>query len=230
MTKSLMGVTGIGMILTLVGTLDSPLRAQTPRISLCDAPAVLPRDTVLSNYSPALCFEYSDLQPQVYTLKAWLLETQTGSFFCGSCPAGPPTECARSHCFPPRFAAPDSRHQNRSLFLPRWRWASGPARRHGATECGDLLAPLSLQGSAPDDHQCSGAGDVWRIVPDRNAECGEHHSGELDPPLFGDACLQSEPAHPSAELLSHGQRPHGHRPRQRESMPAGALPPFHPEQ
>jgi hypothetical protein len=44
----------------------------------------LPRNTPLPNYSPVLCFEYSGLPTGTYTLRTWLLETQTGSFLKAS--------------------------------------------------------------------------------------------------------------------------------------------------
>ena len=56
--------------------------AQAPTISFCDAPVVLPRGQGLNTYSPALCFEYGNLQREVHTLKVFLLET--GQFNCAS--------------------------------------------------------------------------------------------------------------------------------------------------
>ncbi len=50
-----------------------PLHAQTPSIRFCDLPTTLPRNTPLSTYSPEVCFEYSGLGQDTYTLKAWLL-------------------------------------------------------------------------------------------------------------------------------------------------------------
>src|SRR5690349_1723463 len=48
---------------------------QAPAIAFCDVPNPLPRNTGLATYSPVLCFEYSGLGQDIYTLKAWLLET-----------------------------------------------------------------------------------------------------------------------------------------------------------
>ena len=56
--------------------------AQVGSVSFCDVPTVLPRQTPLLNYSPALCFQYSGLEPGTYTLRVWLLET--GNFLCAS--------------------------------------------------------------------------------------------------------------------------------------------------
>jgi len=63
-------------------TMGSPLLAQSPGLGFCDIPTVLPRNTPLASYSPVVCFQYGNLQPGIYTLKSWLLET--GSFFCAS--------------------------------------------------------------------------------------------------------------------------------------------------
>lgn len=63
------------------------LPAQSASIGFCDVPMVLPRNTPLGNYSPELCFQYSALTSgasSVYTLKVWLQETETGSFFHAS--------------------------------------------------------------------------------------------------------------------------------------------------
>lgn len=60
----------------------SPSLAQSPAIGFCDVPTVLPRATPLAAYSPVLCFQYSNLQSGVYTLKTWLLET--AGFNCAS--------------------------------------------------------------------------------------------------------------------------------------------------
>ena len=53
-------------------------------LSLCAAPATLPKGLGLGSYSPALCFQYSELGAQTYTLSVWLLETQTGNYDCAS--------------------------------------------------------------------------------------------------------------------------------------------------
>jgi hypothetical protein len=55
-----------------------------PPLSLCAAPVALPAGLGLGSYSPALCFQYSGLQAQAYTLSVWLLETQTGNYDCAS--------------------------------------------------------------------------------------------------------------------------------------------------
>src|SRR3954463_5763343 len=63
----------------------TPLLAQSTSLGFCDVPTVLPRNTPLASYSPALCFQYSGLQTGVYTLKAWLLETDTSpNLLCAS--------------------------------------------------------------------------------------------------------------------------------------------------
>ncbi|HEX3553852.1 MAG TPA: galactose oxidase-like domain-containing protein [Thermoanaerobaculia bacterium] len=60
--------------------MGNPLLSQS--LSFCDVPTVVPRNTPLANYSPALCLQYSGLSAGVYTLRAWLLETS--NFFCAS--------------------------------------------------------------------------------------------------------------------------------------------------
>jgi hypothetical protein len=62
--------------------LGHPLLAQGPSLGFCDVPTVLSRNTPLASFSPVLCFQYGGLQPGVYTLRVWLLET--GNFFCAS--------------------------------------------------------------------------------------------------------------------------------------------------
>jgi hypothetical protein len=56
-------------------TMGSPLLAQSASVGFCDVPTALPRNTPLATYSPVLCFQYSNLQSGVYSLKVWLLET-----------------------------------------------------------------------------------------------------------------------------------------------------------
>ncbi len=72
--------------LALLGILatGSPLQAQSASVGFCDVPTALPRNTPLVSYSPVLCFQYSSLQSDVYTLRVWLLETATGSFLHAS--------------------------------------------------------------------------------------------------------------------------------------------------
>jgi len=60
----------------------TPLLAQSTSLGFCDVPTVLPRNTPLATYSPAICFQYSGLQTGIYTLNVWLLET--GGFNCAS--------------------------------------------------------------------------------------------------------------------------------------------------
>ena len=55
-----------------------------PSLSFCGAPTTLPANLGLGNYSPEVCFQYSGLAAQVYTLSVWLLETQTGAYYCAS--------------------------------------------------------------------------------------------------------------------------------------------------
>lgn len=57
-------------------------RAQDETISICAAPPVLPRDQPLTNYSPALCFDYSGLKQESYSLRVFLLERS--QFNCAS--------------------------------------------------------------------------------------------------------------------------------------------------
>jgi len=59
-------------------------QAQTETVRFCDVPTTLPRGTPLPNYSPVLCFEYGNLRREMYSLKAYLLETTSGNFFCAS--------------------------------------------------------------------------------------------------------------------------------------------------
>ncbi|HSO73322.1 MAG TPA: hypothetical protein VLU47_00670, partial [Blastocatellia bacterium] len=77
---------------SIVGTHSNS--APVISISFCDAPTVVPNNTGLPNYSPALCFDYSGLQPGLYTLKAYLLQWNTDPMMppCGSnqwCGDGP---------------------------------------------------------------------------------------------------------------------------------------------
>jgi hypothetical protein len=58
--------------------------APSAPLSLCDAPVTLPEDLGLGSYLPALCFQYNGLQALTYTLSVWLLETQTGNYYCAS--------------------------------------------------------------------------------------------------------------------------------------------------
>jgi hypothetical protein len=85
-------------------TMGSPLLAQSPSLGFCDIPTALPRNTPLASYSPVVCFQYGNLQPGIYTLKSWLLET--GSSTTNRPPvlnpignrtgaAGQPLECPR---------------------------------------------------------------------------------------------------------------------------------------
>src|SRR3954462_12310525 len=74
-----------GVALLYALALGPPLLAQSTSLGFCDVPTVLPRNTPLASYSPALCFQYSGLQTGVYTLKAWLLETDTSpNLLCAS--------------------------------------------------------------------------------------------------------------------------------------------------
>jgi hypothetical protein len=52
-----------------------PAHPVAPAISFCEAPTVLPKNTGLSTYSPALCFQYSGLTAETYTLRAYLLQS-----------------------------------------------------------------------------------------------------------------------------------------------------------
>jgi FG-GAP-like repeat len=77
----------LGVLLVLSGLEMAPApKAQAISISICDVPSTVPRNTPLSSYSPVTCFAYSGLGQELYTLKAWLLETDPDAcnFCCGS--------------------------------------------------------------------------------------------------------------------------------------------------
>lgn len=72
---------GVAALFAVVG-FAAPVSPQAATIGFCDAPTVLPRNTPLASYSPAVCFTYSNLGTGLYTLKAYLLET--AQHFCAS--------------------------------------------------------------------------------------------------------------------------------------------------
>jgi Domain of unknown function (DUF1929)/Calx-beta domain len=73
-----------GALLLLAASM--PLHAQTPAVGFCDAPTVVPNHTVLPDYSPLLCFQYSGLQTGAYRIQVHLLQWKEppGMPPCGS--------------------------------------------------------------------------------------------------------------------------------------------------
>ncbi|HEV7670457.1 MAG TPA: galactose oxidase-like domain-containing protein [Thermoanaerobaculia bacterium] len=74
----------VSLALLCAFALTAPWPARSATLGFCDIPTALPRDTPLVNYSPVVCFQYGALTPGTYTLKSWLLETETGTFNCAS--------------------------------------------------------------------------------------------------------------------------------------------------
>src|SRR5262245_1696327 len=76
---------GAALILSVFSmTRPGHLKTQSESVRFCDVPTTLPMNTQLPDYSPVLCFEYSGLRREAYSLKAYLLETTSGNFFCAS--------------------------------------------------------------------------------------------------------------------------------------------------
>ena len=63
---------------------DQISASAAPSLHFCAAPAVLPSDTPISTYSPPICIAYDGLEAQKYTVKVFLLERQTGRYYCAS--------------------------------------------------------------------------------------------------------------------------------------------------
>lgn len=70
----------VGIAAAIVAVFTVTARAET--LSFVTVPEILPRGLKLKNYSPLVWVELGELQPQVYTLKYWLL-TPT-SYDCAS--------------------------------------------------------------------------------------------------------------------------------------------------
>lgn len=68
-------------------TLVPQAGAQGPTITFVSVPTVVPRNTPAPNYSPLVSLHYEGLAAQTYTLKVFLLETQTGNYNCGTDPS-----------------------------------------------------------------------------------------------------------------------------------------------
>lgn len=70
--------------LAAVMALCSVLAAKSQTLSFPVVPTVLPHTTDLGNYSPLVGIAYSGLGNERYTLKVWLLELDTGAYYCAS--------------------------------------------------------------------------------------------------------------------------------------------------